>query len=48
MKLVCTTITTPLGPMLLAASDSGLAGAWFDGQRHHPDVSGWRRVTSQR
>lgn len=31
-------ITTPLGDMLLAASSSGLAGAWFvQGQKHMPD-----------
>lgn len=29
-------IDTPLGPMTLAATDEGLAGAWFDGQAHHP------------
>ncbi|MDE2396086.1 MAG: methylated-DNA--[protein]-cysteine S-methyltransferase [Burkholderiales bacterium] len=29
-------IDTPLGPLLLAATPAGLAGAWFDGQRHHP------------
>jgi methylated-DNA-[protein]-cysteine S-methyltransferase len=28
--------TSPLGPMTLAATSSGLAGAWFDGQKHHP------------
>jgi methylated-DNA-[protein]-cysteine S-methyltransferase len=27
---------TPLGPVLLAATDRGLAGVWFDGQAHHP------------
>jgi methylated-DNA-[protein]-cysteine S-methyltransferase len=27
---------TPLGAMTLAATPKGLAGAWFDGQRHHP------------
>ena len=27
---------TPLGPLLLARTQSGLAGAWFDGQKHHP------------
>ncbi|MFT3720997.1 methylated-DNA--[protein]-cysteine S-methyltransferase [Pseudorhodoferax sp.] len=32
-------IDTPLGPMLLAASDRGLNGAWFDGQRHQPDAA---------
>lgn len=29
-------IATPLGPMTLAATAHGLAGAWFDGQKHHP------------
>ncbi len=29
-------IDTPLGPMRLAATTRGLAGAWFDGQAHHP------------
>ncbi len=29
-------IDTPLGPMTLAATERGLAGAWFDGQAHHP------------
>lgn len=29
-------LDTPLGPMTLAASARGLAGAWFDGQAHHP------------
>ncbi|MGK2899521.1 MAG: methylated-DNA--[protein]-cysteine S-methyltransferase [Burkholderiaceae bacterium] len=30
------TITTPLGTMLLARTGRGIAGAWFDGQKHHP------------
>jgi methylated-DNA-[protein]-cysteine S-methyltransferase len=29
-------VATPLGPLLLARSARGLAGAWFDGQKHHP------------
>ena len=29
-------ITTPLGRMTAAASEHGLAGLWFDDQRHHP------------
>jgi len=29
-------IDTPLGPLTLAATARGLAGAWFDGQAHHP------------
>lgn len=39
---VFTTWTGPLGPMTLAATRRGLSGAWFDGQRHGPDTSGWR------
>ena len=27
---------SPLGPMVLARTARGLAGAWFDGQQHHP------------
>ncbi len=30
------TVATPLGPVLLARTESGLAGAWFDGQAAHP------------
>jgi methylated-DNA-[protein]-cysteine S-methyltransferase len=29
-------VSTPLGAMLLAANRDGLAGAWFEGQAHHP------------
>lgn len=27
---------TPMGPLLLATTALGLAGAWFDDQKHHP------------
>ena len=30
------TIASPLGPLLLARTAHGLAGAWFEGQAHHP------------
>jgi len=30
------TCPSPLGPLLLAASPRGLAGAWFQGQKHWP------------
>lgn len=30
------TIDSPLGPLLLAATARGLAGAWFTDQAHHP------------
>ncbi len=33
----------PLGAMTLAATSRGLSGVWFDGQRHGPDTSAWRR-----
>ncbi len=39
------TIPSPLGPLLLAASDQGLAGVWFDDQQHRPldaTVAAWR------
>ena len=29
-------IETPLGPLLLARTHAGLAGAWFAAQKHHP------------
>jgi methylated-DNA-[protein]-cysteine S-methyltransferase len=31
-----TRISTPLGAMTAAATAQGVAGLWFDGQRHHP------------
>ncbi|KRB98063.1 cysteine methyltransferase [Hydrogenophaga sp. Root209] len=36
----------PLGAMTLAATPRGLSGVWFDGQRHGPDTSAWRRDPS--
>ena len=30
------TIDSPLGAILLARTAKGLAGAWFEGQKHHP------------
>jgi methylated-DNA-[protein]-cysteine S-methyltransferase len=32
---------SPLGPMIVAATARGLAGVWFEGQRHLPDCSAW-------
>ena len=32
---------SPLGTMIVAATACGLAGVWFDGQRHLPDHSRW-------
>ena len=33
-------IASPLGTMLLARTTAGLAGAWFERQKHHPDAIG--------
>lgn len=41
---VQTTYASPLGTMVLAATEAGLAGVWFDGQRHQPDPSGWQQA----
>ena len=35
------TLTTPLGPMTLAAHDTALVWAGFDGQKHAPDANAW-------
>ena len=35
-KIYTTLYASPLGLMLLAASDDGLVGAWFEGQKHEP------------
>lgn len=29
-------VQSPLGPLTLAATAAGLAGVWFDDQKHHP------------
>lgn len=39
--LVRSSFRSPLGPMVLAATGAGLAGLWFDGQRHQPDHCAW-------
>jgi methylated-DNA-[protein]-cysteine S-methyltransferase len=45
MKFHASTVQTrfdsPLGPMILAATERGLAGIWFEGQRHLPDTAAW-------
>jgi len=46
---VCATHPTPLGPVLLLAGPKGLAGLWFEAQRHHPAVermAHWTRDAS--
>ena len=47
MQISYRPIDTPLGRMLVAANDQGLSGAWFEGQQHMPDVSGWQAVTTE-
>lgn len=32
----------PLGAIIVAATDDGVAGVWFEGQKHMPDHSQWR------
>lgn len=33
----------PQGPMLIAATEKGLAGVYFKGQKHFPKTRNWRR-----
>lgn len=32
---------SPLGAMLLEANETGLCGAWFEGQKHGPEARNW-------
>lgn len=41
-KLRTTHVDTQLGGVVLAATDKGLAGLWFDAQKHSPDMTGWQ------
>ena len=49
-SIVQTRFQSPLGLMMLAATHSGLAGVWFEGQRHMPNAltspPGWPLDTS--
>ena len=46
-SIVQTRFDSPLGPMIIAATDKGLAGLWFEGQRHLPlELSGQAGPTS--
>lgn len=40
-------VESPLGGVTLAATDDGLAGLWFDLQRHLPDMRGWQADDKQ-
>lgn len=42
-SIVSTRYSSPMGEMIVAATAHGLAGVWFEGQRHMPDSSGWPR-----
>ncbi|MGE4239344.1 methylated-DNA--[protein]-cysteine S-methyltransferase [Ramlibacter sp.] len=35
---------SPLGEMIVAATDRGLAGVWFRGQKHGPEIRDWREA----
>jgi len=39
---VYTKMTSPLGAVILSATDFGLSGIWFDGQKHLPPFNGWQ------
>ena len=36
-----TRVDSPLGPIVLAATGQGLAGLWFDDQKHQPPWQDW-------
>jgi methylated-DNA-[protein]-cysteine S-methyltransferase len=38
---VYTKMTSPLGTVVLSATDMGLSGIWFDGQKHLPPYKDW-------
>ena len=39
---VYTKMTSPLGTVVLSATDMGLSGIWFDGQKHTPPYKDWQ------
>ncbi|MDO8767956.1 MAG: methylated-DNA--[protein]-cysteine S-methyltransferase [Burkholderiaceae bacterium] len=43
-SLVYGTCSSPQGTLCLAATNRGLAGIWFEGQRHAPDRTGWTQL----
>jgi methylated-DNA-[protein]-cysteine S-methyltransferase len=49
MKFNTQTVRThwvsPLGSLILAASDAGLCGVWFADQRHLPDAAQWPQTS---
>lgn len=39
--IVRTRYTSPMGEMIVAATGKGLAGVWFEGQKHLPPFGAW-------
>jgi methylated-DNA-[protein]-cysteine S-methyltransferase len=39
---VYTTMMSPLGMIILSATDIGLSGIWFDGQKNLPNYANWQ------
>jgi len=42
---VYTKMTSPLGTVILSATDMGLSGIWIDGQKHLPPFKSWKSAT---
>ena len=42
---IYTKMTSPLGSVILSATDMGLSGIWFDGQKHLPPFKSWKSAT---
>jgi len=40
-SIVQAAYASPIGPMIVAATSRGVAGIWFEGQKHMPDNSAW-------
>jgi methylated-DNA-[protein]-cysteine S-methyltransferase len=43
-SIVQTRVPSPMGDMVLAATRTGLAGAWFTDQRHRPEALDFKNV----
>lgn len=44
IPVITATYPSPLGPLVLAADEQGLAGAWFEGQTHFGEFGSTRRA----
>lgn len=47
IKMIQTRYDSPLGPIILAARHGRLAGLWFVGQRHLPDMTSWANASAE-